>query len=184
MSDFFEYSQQVRREIEDSTDLMDKLRGHFALPHAYGYNHQTPLIHMGEGRTNNVYRVGRTNSGLWVAMREREEILGQRESIEMFCRGINRFRERGRDTINSCIGIYSKGEEDDGWDDRYTLLVPDFTENGTKEPRFLGRGDHEEESVETDNKRIIYDVDENLPPKFREQDFKFMAKDAMIHISP
>ena len=58
---YFTRSQQVKAELERTPRLLDAIREHFR---------ERCLEEMGEGRGNNMYRVGQLDSGLWVALRE------------------------------------------------------------------------------------------------------------------
>ena len=133
----FEISQETKKQIEHSPDLMGQLKRYAA------YDPDTcPLTLINRGRRHAYFSLGRLESGLWVATRELKQWYDHGSHLlQAYCEnyGLNleSVINRGDLTPEFCIGVKVKTNADsheDGDDIRYFLLVQDLTQGGKEIP--------------------------------------------------
>lgn len=126
--DYFERSQQVKAEIAADSDLVSKLTAHLG--------DSSSLDEIGRGTMNIIYRIGQTNSGLWVALRE-NTVWGKKPEQNAAAACIyNSYcldAERQPDSPHFCVGGTSQGKP--------FLLVEDVTEGSKYTPQHIGGGE-------------------------------------------
>ncbi|MBR9704713.1 hypothetical protein GOV12_04830 [Candidatus Pacearchaeota archaeon] len=124
MMDYLKYSQEVRKEIIASGELLQSLKNHLS--------GEDKLELISSGRNNRIYRVGRLENGLFVALRHHiyagfngrttETPMGAYES---YCQNAERLEYECKRVSIFCIGVKHKGN--------VGLLVEDFTRGGERE---------------------------------------------------
>lgn len=170
MNDYFESSQQVRREIERSP-LLEIIRNHIV------GDKKAPILD--SGTSNSIYRIGQLESGLWVALRERTD--GHRDMgnsrkmllslrLESYARRAEALYEQGKKVTRFCVGVSSG--------DAAALLLEDLTEGGKRKLRkaFI---DQEYTFYDDDPATKVY-VDLDNDVEEYDQD-RYMSTDAMIN---
>lgn len=166
MSSYFEFSQQVRREIESSEQMMPALKRYF-------FDLYVPANDfIGSGSANDIYRIGKLKSGLWVALRER---YGSDDSpfflglYEVYAKKAELLQQQNKRVTKFCVGVSGNG--------RAGLLVQDFT-NGGESPLISTSGDA---AYFADNTgEIVYvDLDNVIHP---ETELKYLAENARIRL--
>lgn len=138
MPDYFEHSQEVRKQIEASSKLMTILRNHFT--------GKKSAEQMSGGQNNNIYRIGQLDSRLWLAMRR--NILAGREGItsievlagyETYANNAEYHLSHNERATQFCVGVAKIKERIrgprgfSGFLGDVALLVEDFTEGGARE---------------------------------------------------
>lgn len=125
---YLERSQAVKAEIEEDSNLVSLIRDHV--------QGNVPLEEIGRGTMNIIYRVGQTESGVWVALRENtvwgkkpEDFAASAVLYNSYCLEA----EELSDSPNFCIGGTSKTKP--------FLLVEDVTEGGDYSVRYTGGGE-------------------------------------------
>ena len=118
--DHFEYSQQVRREIESNREIYDNLVAHI--------KGQNRLDFLGGNVCSKHYRVGRLNEDLWIATRESNEELPQfmvasQEGLEIYCRRAFDLYE-GQKGIKDAVGRYSEQSTTQSIDISTSFCIP------------------------------------------------------------
>lgn len=168
-----EDSQLVRKAIEGSEQIMGNLR---IYSESDLYVCKLPVI--GAGTANVLYRVGRLDSGLWVATRENiifpdGEL--QRNVGENYARRLEFILAQGDTASRFCVGLRMDIGVPENEDDRYVLLLEDLTEGGSKtitpEP--------DTEFGWRDGKKVYFDFRDDCR-LFDEP--KFMRDELMMHI--
>jgi len=127
MHDYFAYSQSVRRELEGRADLTAIAKRRLEID--IGRDKEPEII--GSGDSNIVYRIGRLDSGLWVALRARlfphemaQDLVQDR--YEFFCQRAEAYHNQGRRPPSFCVGVVGRHESEIG------ILLEDFTEGGKR----------------------------------------------------
>ena len=124
MSEYFAFSQRVKEKIMADAAMMDVIRKHMDGKYA-------PFID--GGTSNNHYRIGRLESGLWVAIRQRldSEKIGTSQTClslyESYCRTAEDLATSRKRVTRFCIGVVKPPNA--------ALLIEDLTEGGKR--RFI-----------------------------------------------
>ena len=127
MSNYFDLSQQVRKEIEQNPQLMDVLR---KIAEQDGDTLEQTFV--GAGNYNRHYRIGMLDSGLWVVVREYmggdiSTILDRKHTLntyETYATMAGDYYEIRIRASKFCVGVLAEDI------DYAALLVEDFTEGG------------------------------------------------------
>ena len=192
---YFEQSQLIKEEILASSKIMNTLEEHVT------NKHRGKLI--GEGSSNEHYRIGKLSNGLWVATREsrgtkwvtwdnpngscggefklrslNEEI----EKLEEYCQHAERRDELSDYIITSfCIGV--KYHEDNNW--RGLILIEDLTKGDTVNIKI--RGDYG--TIIGQKQKIFFDLSWDDPDNSKTkltsdeiQGIKYFKPEHMISI--
>lgn len=101
--DYFEYSQSVKGEVEATPEILVNARRAFA----------GEVETFGFGSTVELYRLGKTASGLWTALRAyRNDAYGgnmdreqQARHMEYYCQNAEELAARGEGVPVFCIGV-------------------------------------------------------------------------------
>jgi len=157
--DYFEFSQQVKREVKADSGLMAKLRGYYV-------RGEKGLQDLGGGAVNIHYRVGKTESGMWIAIRDNRLMYEmtpeeQAEVYNSYCEEAEGFANIGKGVPKFCIGILT--------DKRAGLLVEDITQGGEWKIK-CGDGNYVTIVNGNDVKRIKTDLIDDMP---NSEDFDF-----------
>lgn len=192
-TDYFIFSQQIRREIEDNSGLMEIIRNHMSGDESAPY--------IDEGRNNRVYRIGQLDSGLWIALREpKNDAQDFQNDAQDF-----RFRYGGNDLLLYALVQYesfaqtaeamtSKGKRVSRFsvgvvmhNTAAALLVEDLTEGEVRSIRphwILNWG-----RFEDTREKVYFDIDvygvkslHRYNTIKKERNFKFFAEDARINL--
>lgn len=159
MLDYFRYSQKVKKEIEADSSLLEKI---------------TSVINsregdsIGEGTNNEVYRIGQTKNGLFLALRVPVSDTTI-HCYESFCQmAAMRSSEYniGRKhpvigkvirPVRFCVGVLSdEANSDRVWsEENPAILTEDVTENGKYT---LKSGPGKEQVVRIEKKRVVDEV--------------------------
>ena len=119
--DYFNLSQQIRKAIEENSEILQLVE------HTYSEEHEP----FASGGTAHLYRVGRLPNGIHVALRSfglypdlavrdfEDQIL----EMEHYCRNAERLFEKGEPVPKFCVGIVCG--------DNAGILTEDLTANGT-----------------------------------------------------
>lgn len=177
MSKYFDYSQEVRKQIESDSNLMGRLREH------YETEDSRTLESLKSGEYNVVWQVGKLDSGLCVALREINESRDFESQLsflriyESYCENAEKLFEEGKRVPNFCIGV-SCGRGTG-------LLVEDLTEGGKRElwiPRgSLGVGNTP--LIFSDTQEEVYvDLDDIDAMTWTSMKLKYMKKENMINL--
>mgnify|MGYP007094914460 CR=1 FL=1 len=138
--DYFEKSQAVKEEIKADSNLVSLIANHI--------NGNAPLEKIGRGTMNVVYRVGQTDSGLWVALRENVVWGKKPEQYPAVACVYNSYcleAERLPDAPAFCIGGTCN--------EKPFLLVEDVTEGDAYTPQHIGGGEKRVHLVKGNNIR-------------------------------
>ena len=179
MTEYFEKSQEVRKEIESSPELMRTLENHLS--------GKEKAQHISRGKHHTIYRLGQLTSGLWVAMRHNlyagrdgitaREILSE---YETYATDAEKYSSESKRVTQFCVGVAkSDGRIESqrgfvGLSGDVALLVEDFTRGGTRELEVTLS-----DEVWANNPRELIYVD--IRSAFRElRDFQYMAEPNMI----
>lgn len=191
MKSLFEISQEYKGRIEASSTLMDALRTY--AKHKVG-NCDDTLHHLGSGRSNTHYRLGELESGLWVATRENHVFLrgnSQKNIAENYAQTAEWYRSQGKRTTSLIVGVrlhltpveyyqvpgFREDLEDE---DRYALIVEDFTKGGSPDADFRP-GISEDIGGTLNGERVMYDFDDDISKPVK---YLFMHDKSIIHINP
>ena len=169
----FEESQSLKSIIEMSENIMGNLR-----IYAQSGISDCGLPYLG-GRNNIHYRIGKLESGLWIASRENlifsdgtlQRIVAEHYTLDLECSS-----DYGRKTPSMCIGVRAHIGDAENDEDRFFLLLEDLTKGGEKNIKPAGPG---EEYGFVDADKVYYDFDDR---EDLVREFKFMADKAMIHL--
>ncbi len=180
---FFEYSQKIKREIEASPEIMKNLERYSLEKNVFlGNSKIGGLDFLGCGLKNTHHRLGRLESGLWVATREIGGIEGkhgllQKPQVEKYLMEINSAANSGVETPKFCIGVQVLRSQDED-ENRYFVLIQDLTcgDNYNFESGSSG-----EISGKIDNKQIFYDFDEIVLPGEIET-YRYLSRENSIVI--
>jgi len=152
---YFEYSQEVRKEIESDSELVGAIKDIF--------DNRPEISLLGEGGTNQVFHVGRTKGGLYVALRlVKERGLEITDAVrlgEQYCAIAQSFAElrckrpKHPRPLDFCIGAVYQ-------DKTAGLLIEDITEN--RRYTLLDRGWGFDRVVEGKTDTILADFDGTL----------------------
>jgi hypothetical protein len=171
MGKYFDYSQQIKKEIEGRVDLTQKLREHFS--------GKTPLEYIGGGSSNDIYSLGRLESGIYVALRESKVVkeVGLVEEFLQVYEGYCQYAEQLSSTMNIgkvvsfCVGASI------GRDGRAGILLEDFSEG--KKKTLLEQNDGLSSVCFETGETFLTDLDvDEISPK----GIKFFAPEHRINI--
>ena len=173
MGRVYQFSQELKPRIELSVTLMDALRN-YSGSHPY----DCTLYPLGAGNTNVHFRLGQLESGLWLATRENltfEDSPLQRIVTENYARQLEFNNERGRTTSRICLGVKVPSPDLEVVEDRYFIIVEDFTQGGNAD----FRPGHGGQDCGTVNGEIVY---YDFPDQVHQVDFKFMDDSSVIQV--
>ena len=167
MTQYFDFSQQLKKEIEEHEAFMQIIDRHMSGDHAEWLN---------GGNMNTIFRVGQIESGLWLAIRQQrgaEDYGISRDCMnlyETYARKAEEYSKRGRLVVKFCVGVVKELST--------ALLVEDLTNGGTRilEPPMWG----EEYGFYHGSKERVYVDLDNEKQTFAE--FKYMHQNNMIKI--
>jgi hypothetical protein len=175
MTHLYRFSQELKPRIELSSVLMGALHNHSSL-HPY----DSPLKKIGAGSRHMHFRLGQTESGLWLALRENiqfEDSPMQKIIAENYARQMELYSQEGKRTSQFCIGVKVSSHNLEELSDRYFLILEDFTQNDKSD--FLPGGSGEEWGMMGGGK-VYYD----FPDQINKVDFRFLDESCVIHIKP
>ncbi len=171
---YFENSQSVKNEMERRPDLLQITRDCFA----------ERIKEFSFGSTVNLYRVGRLESGVYVALRRfrHEGIEGHFDLIikmryfDMYCQNAEELYSRGESVPEFCVGVTFGNDAG--------ILTEDLTSNG--EVEFEHHPDHNFGFVIKGDikKRVLVDIDYLYGSIHVNSDrnTKYFANDARINL--
>lgn len=191
MKTLFEISQDYKVKIEASSVLMDALKTY---ARCRVNNSRNPLHNLGSGSSNAHYRLGELESGLWIATREKHILStgNPRKNIpENYAQTAEQYHSQGKRTTSLCVGVrihltptkyyQSPGFKEDLEDeDKYALIVEDFTKGGSPDSDFIPGGSGNIGGT-LNGQRVVYDFDDNSS---KPAEYRFMQDQAVIHIYP
>lgn len=191
MKSLFKISQEYKGKIEASSVLMDALKNY---ARCRAYNLMNPLHNLGSGRSNAHYRLGELESGLWVATREKHILFkgNPRKNIpENYAQTAEQYHSQGERTTSLCVGVrihltptkyyqipgFREDLEDE---DKYALIIEDFTKGGSPDSDFRPGGSGNIGGT-LNGQRVVYDFDDNYS---KPAEYRFMQDSAVIHLNP
>ncbi len=135
LEDYFQFSQAVKKEIENNQCMVSNLIGHFG--------NIKPLTGIGREIYHAIYRVGQLESGLWVALRKNIEVENLFEEhtcfnflgiyiYEDYCLNAESRAQMNEVVPRFCIGGSYKGKP--------FLLTEDMEEGGKCPLRYESKG--------------------------------------------
>jgi len=166
---------RYKAKIEGSNEIIGMLRGYVS--------GEEELDWIGAGFQNVHYRLGRLESGLWLATREvgpaiTKEGELQRIYSEDYLAKVLYSTVSGRPSLEVCLGVrVHRGGE--WFDDNYFLIVEDLQRGGEADfiPARSGRS-----SGFVDGMEVWYDFEWDLPRSDEESDFRYLTNENMIHV--
>lgn len=165
MSQYFEYSQKIRKEIEGNKIIMNKIEDYI--------HGKENLEFIGSGTINSHYRVGELESGLWVAIRDLkfENHLKKARNLlsipESYALTAEKYFLEGKKVSKFSIGAFSS--------DNIILLIEDLTNGGKRKIK------HDQSEIfgfyQDNNEEVYLDLEQSFP--FYEK-FLYMNKENSI----
>ena len=165
MGDYFAFSQEVRREIEENNDLSARLDKHMAEIEKAEF--------IGQGKSNNHYRLGRLESGLWIAIREVRTPFYYRtlpsflSRHESYAQKAEDYSRDGKRVTRFCVGAF-KGKN-------AVLLIEDLTGGGAHSLHH----DNDNEFGYLEGQKVYIDLESD---EVEFEEFRFMNKDVSINL--
>ncbi|MBR9704919.1 hypothetical protein GOV12_05895 [Candidatus Pacearchaeota archaeon] len=166
MKDYFTHSQKIRREIENSPDLMSRLSGHMS--------DEAILQSIGDGSKNKHFSLGRLDSGLYVALRQfickpyHRNTSPVKSWYESYAQNAEKYCMQGRKVSDFCIGAMKEMNA--------VLLIEDFTRGGTlkiKKPHTDSDFGFLEDGIQ-----VFLDIEAKGFPSYKK--FKYLDENASI----
>lgn len=127
METFIEYSQRLKKEIQNSPEIIDSIRACFS-------RYENPFS---KGTDNEIYRLGRTGSGVYLVLRKRRfsmDTENEIERFEIYCQNAETLsNSKAKNLFNHrpispsfCIGVISQSKE-------VGIITEDMSEGGKYE---------------------------------------------------
>jgi hypothetical protein len=166
MSEYFDISQQIRSEIESNKGLTDKLNRHMSRVEFAEF--------IGEGTANAHYRMGRLESGLWLAARQRkcQYYLRASDTLlsihESYAETAEEYWEEGKLVSKFCVAAFKENNA--------VLLVEDLTEGGKR--KIYHNQDEQFGYYEGTEEVVWLDLESNFA---NYNEFKFMNRKYSIN---
>ena len=166
---YFEYSQQLRREIESEESIVTRLK----------YAFRGDIEPFAFGGTVNIFCIGQTKSGIWTALRafrpkmpegmRTTEI--QKSNMEIYCQNVEYLHEKGERCPALCIGVV--------YENMVGILTEDLSAGGKYEIEHNPDLNYGFILSSENRQKVFIDLDYGfrIPPNRRE---KYFAEDAFI----
>jgi hypothetical protein len=170
---YFEHSQEVKREIEQSSDLLDKIRDSF---HGKGDR----IAHTD---CTEIWRIGKLESGLYIALRiDYSPFLFEmtKLSLENYCSNAERLFNEGNNVPDFCVGVTL--DEDAG------IITEDLTDNNRNTLTETGKGSEKARCLQTkpdgETKEIYVDIDSkwSADPKINRGNLRYFKEGNYIRL--
>jgi len=129
MGKYFDYSQKIKRQLVESKGLMEKLKNHMTIKNN---NPLEKLQSIGEGNMNEVFQLGKLDSGIYIAVRQLNYPIYLRSTdtllsnFESYCKQAEVLSPQ-EDIPRFCIGTFMIQNS--------ALLVEDLSNGGSKKSK-------------------------------------------------